>query len=605
MHPLRSHGKMVSLFGAYTMSFNGLRLSLLGTESRIDRRKLRTSRRRAIGLEQLEVRLVLSTSTWSGLGGDANWSTPGNWDTVPTAGSDIKFPAGAAQMANTDDLGASITFGTLTLLGGGYTISASNGSTAAFTSIDSSQTDSTTNEFDVPINVPAATTVTVDNSAATLKLGGIISGNLGITKAGGGTLLLTADNTYSGSTALSAGTLLVDGNQGSSDVSVASGATLGGTGTVKSISAAGGKVTPGNPAPGILIDSGNLAMAADSSLNNSTFTVVLDGTTAGSGTGHYSQLQVGGSISLSGAALAATLGTDFVPTLGSQYTILDNTGTTGIVGTFNNQPEGSVVQIGGMPFSISYVGGTSQTSVVLTELDPSQTAVTFSPSSPVFGQTVALTATVTVPAGTTEQPSGNVQFMNGTTSLGTALLANGSAMLNVSTLPVAANMITAVYAGDSNFAGSTSPAVTVTVGQSQTSTTIIPSTTTPVFGQSVTISATVLAVAPGAGTPTGTVKFFNGTTLLGMATLASGTGSMPTSTLALGPNSITVQYSGDTNFAGQTSTATTVTVGQASTTATLTTHTQLADLRTDRHDHGPGDRGQHPAQGRPREPSSS
>ena len=45
------------------MSFNGLRLSLMGTEPRMDRRKLRKSRRRLIGLEQLELRLVLSTST--------------------------------------------------------------------------------------------------------------------------------------------------------------------------------------------------------------------------------------------------------------------------------------------------------------------------------------------------------------------------------------------------------------------------------------------------------------------------------------------------------------------------------------------------------------
>ena len=120
-----------------------------------------------------------------------------------------------------------------------------------------------------------------------------------------------------------------------------------------------------------------------------------------------------------------------------------------------------------MPFTISYVGGTHRTnSVVLTELDQSQTAVTFSPASPVFGQSVALTATVTGPTGS-PPPTGTVQFFNGTTSLGTRVASdrNGPAMLNVTTLPVAANSITAQYSGDSNFAGSTSPAVTVTVGQ--------------------------------------------------------------------------------------------------------------------------------------------
>src|SRR5262249_8341470 len=132
------------------------------------------------------------------------------------------------------------------------------------------------------------------------------------------------------------------------------------------------------------------------------------------------------------------------------------------------------------------------------------------------------------------------------------------------------NSITAQYTGDANFAGSTSTGMTVTVSKSSSTTTLIPSTTTPVFGQNVTLFATVQAVAPGAGTPTGMVQFFNGATSLGSATLSAGTGSIVTNTLALGANSITVQYAGDTNFTGQTTSPSTVTVGQASTSTTLT-----------------------------------
>ena len=39
----------------------------------------------------------------------------------------------------------------------------------------------------------------------------------------------------------------------------------------------------------------------------------LDGTTPGSGMGHYSQVQAAGPIGLSGVTLSATLGSDFVP----------------------------------------------------------------------------------------------------------------------------------------------------------------------------------------------------------------------------------------------------------------------------------------------------
>ena len=231
----------------------------------------------------------------------------------------------------------------MTFSGAGYSISASNGSTASFTSIDSSQLSST-NTFNVPIPLTAATTVTVDNSAATLVLGGVISGTSGLTKAGGGTLDLTADNTYTGATAVSSGTLLVDGDQDGSAVTIASGATLGGVGTVGAISATGGTVTPGNPAPGILTDAGDLGLAAASS-TNSTFTVVLDGPDPGSGTGNYSQVKAGGTISLSGVTLSATLGADFVPTLGSTYTIIDNTGSSADFRAHSTgRPRGSIVR---------------------------------------------------------------------------------------------------------------------------------------------------------------------------------------------------------------------------------------------------------------------
>ena len=68
---------------------------------------------------------------------------------------------------------------------------------------------------------------------------------------------------------------------------------------------------------------------------------------------------------------------------------------------------------------------------------------------------------------------------------------------------------------------------------------------------SVTFTATVSA----AGTPTGSVAFYNGTTLLGTGTLASGVASYTTSSLASGTHSITAVYSGDTQFLSATSSA--------------------------------------------------
>lgn len=79
---------------------------------------------------------------------------------------------------------------------------------------------------------------TVDTNGFAVTLAGVIQ-NLnsgtggGITKAGGGTLTLTAANTYTGATAVSAGNLLVNGSlDPASAVTVASAAALGGSGTI-------------------------------------------------------------------------------------------------------------------------------------------------------------------------------------------------------------------------------------------------------------------------------------------------------------------------------------------------------------------------------------
>ena len=94
-------------------------------------------------------------------------------------------------------------------------------------------------------------------------------------------------------------------------MTVASGATLGGLGTVNTITANGGTVSPGHSAAGILIDNGGLTLDEGASSNNSVFSVVVDGSTAGNGTGFYGQLQVGSTINLTDATLKVTLGPDF------------------------------------------------------------------------------------------------------------------------------------------------------------------------------------------------------------------------------------------------------------------------------------------------------
>lgn len=77
-------------------------------------------------------------------------------------------------------------------------------------------------------------------------------GSIGLTKLGTGTLILSGTNNNTGETIVSAGTLLVNGStSASSVVTVASGATLGGSGTVGGATTISGNLNPGN-SPGLL-----------------------------------------------------------------------------------------------------------------------------------------------------------------------------------------------------------------------------------------------------------------------------------------------------------------------------------------------------------------
>jgi len=75
-----------------------------------------------------------------------------------------------------------------------------------------------------------------------------------------------------------------------------------------------------------------------------------------------------------------------------------------------------------------------------------------------------------------------------------------------------------------------------------------------VVNNSITLTATVTANAPGAGIPTGTVTFKDGATTLGTGILnGAGQAAFSVSTLSNGNHAITVVYGGDANFTGSVS----------------------------------------------------
>jgi Bacterial Ig-like domain (group 3)/Domain of unknown function (DUF2341)/Concanavalin A-like lectin/glucanases superfamily len=100
---------------------------------------------------------------------------------------------------------------------------------------------------------------------------------------------------------------------------------------------------------------------------------------------------------------------------------------------------------------------------------------------------------------------------------------------------------------------------TTTSGLNATTTALGSSATYCNYGTSVTFTATVTGTG-GPGTPTGTVSFYNGSTLIGSQALSSGSASISLSDLPVGTNSVTATYSGDSYYQTSTSGAVQVTI---------------------------------------------
>ncbi len=181
-------------------------------------------------------------------------------------------------------------------------------------------------------------------------------------------------------------------------------------------------------------------------------------------------------------------------------------------------------------------------------------ALTATPSTATIGAAVALKATVSSSAGT---PTGTVYFMDGTNMLGSAVLSAGSASYSATALAVGSHSITARYSGDSNFAGLTSTAQTVTINLITPVVSLTATPATAQVGAAITLGATVTGTG---GTPTGTVKFLDGTTTLATVNLTGGTASYSATSLGVGTHSITASYSGDGSFSALASSAQTITI---------------------------------------------
>ena len=176
---------------------------------------------------------------------------------------------------------------------------------------------------------------------------GTLNGLGGFSQAGSGTTILNFANAYKGTTNVSAGTLIINGNQAAATgaVTVANGATLGGSGVIGGAVTVNGILSPGNNSPGILT-----VASLDLTPGSTTLMQIIGaGSLAGTAGIDYDRLV----ISIAGGfGYGGTLDLDFANTAnfadGTTFELFGFTGST--LGRFGSVTSTGSGSYGGLTF---------------------------------------------------------------------------------------------------------------------------------------------------------------------------------------------------------------------------------------------------------------
>jgi hypothetical protein len=191
-------------------------------------------------------------------------------------------------------------------------------------------------------------------------------------------------------------------------------------------------------------------------------------------------------------------------------------------------------------------------------------AITYGTSLSALLNAAAVDGSTSVPgtyAYTATPQGGSASAVTGATVLGV-----GSYTLSVAFSPT-----------DTTHYNSASGTVMLTVGKATpgillgASATVVPLNTAVTFTAHVSFST---------GTPSGLVRFYDGTTLLGSGTLAQGVASYSAASLAAGTHSITATYGGDGNFLTVTSAVLLESAGKTASAVALTSSASAVMVTT-------------------------
>jgi fibronectin-binding autotransporter adhesin len=522
-----------------------------------------------------------TTRVWDGGGADNNWTTAANWDfdLAPSAGDDLQF-AGSTRMSPNNDFTPGTSFASITFNSGAGAFTLGGNTLALGGTIANG--GATLQTVTLPLSL--ATTHTVDAASGDLAFSGVISGPGGLTKLGSGVVTLTASESYSGQTTMSAGTLRI--GDGTTDGSISASSAIVDNATLAYVLVGKQVCSVGVSGSGSLIKGGGgeLAMVAANSYAGSTTitggTLLVVGSlgsgipianagfeTPAFGFGDWSYTPAGASWTFVGAGVGAN-GSPWVQTApeGTRSGFVQNNGsitqtiTVAVSGLYAlsfqaaNRPgfpdSGISVQIDGIPL-VSYPIGTFASGAVFSNFTvptvaltsgthtlafvgtqnggDSATAIDQVVAAPVSAGSLPSTTAVSITAsGATLNISGATQSIAALTGVvGSSLIDSGSLTVGDGTSTTfagtisGAGMLTKAGSGVLTLSGSSTATGALAVG----------SGTLTVTGATATGSAVNVsngATLAGTGTVAGTVSLSTG------ATLAPGVGGLAIGTLTTG-----------------------------------------------------------------------
>lgn len=333
-----------------------------------------------------------------------------------------------------------------------------------------------------------------------------------------------------------------------------------------------GTLTVGSAAPSNLTNTGTVGIAPGGVIdlqNASTLSNASNGLLAfgisgpPTSTSNYGRI-LNGSLALDGSVAPVVEGGGFTPSPRVEYVVANGS----FSGTFATVRDGASVDYS-HPDALGLVGGAPASTT--------ETAITSTLPTSVFGQDVGLTVTVT--PSSASGPTGSVSFADGGVLLGNTPVVTAAgtttATLDISDLPVGTQPVTATYSGDVLFGPSVSPVDVQVVHPDTTNVTIAAAPSSAVPGQQVAYTVSVLAGASGAGQVDGSVSLSDdGSPIPGCQSLALSTTNPPQVTCsetydADANHSVVATYNGSPDFLPSTA-GVTETVAPQSTATSLT-----------------------------------